>query len=563
MGWSKRRRAITYVFALIWLIFLAFPIANLFDGHHPRAEIAGSIFAVTVFCLVYAWHWVRLSDCDIGGILVGLVSLTAIATLMTLASGSDWGTLFIYVAAATGGSFSTWRRGVPGVAAVSLLSVALAILEGAPPIFVAFVLIEVPMIGLAVMASGFLVRTNQALNEAREEVAQLAVAEERLRFSRDLHDLLGHSLSVIVLKAELARRLGGRSPERAAAEVADIERVARQALTEVREAVAGYRAASLSDELQEARSALAAAGVRVRVEQSQLALPVPVDHVLAWALREGVTNVVRHAGASAASICLNRTADRAELELTDDGRGGDSFEPGNGLRGLRERVVGRQGDVEFGPRPVGGWRLLVTVPLIRVLLAEDQDLVRGALAALLSLEPDIEVVAEVNRGDQVLPAAREHRPQVALLDIEMPGQDGIAAAAELRRELPDCRVLILTTFGRPGFLRRAMAAGASGFMLKDARAEELAVAIRRTAAGERVVDPSLAAQALSDGESPLSPREAEVLGAFAGGATVSDVAVRMFLSEGTVRNHLSNAIQKLNARNRTEAARIALDKGWL
>ena len=201
--------------------------------------------------------------------------------------------------------------------------------------------------------------------------------------------------------------------------------------------------------------------------------------------------------------------------------------------------------------------------MIRVLLAEDQDLVRGAMTALLGLEPDIEVVADVDRGDEVVAAALRTRPQVALLDIEMPGGDGISAAAELRRQLPECRVLMLTTFGRPGYLRRAMASGASGFLLKDAPAAELAVAIRRTVAGERMVDPQLAAQALSEGDSPLSSREAEVLAAAVDGASVAEVARRLFLSEGTVRNHLSAAIQKLDARNRMEAVRIAQEKGWL
>jgi two-component system response regulator DesR len=201
--------------------------------------------------------------------------------------------------------------------------------------------------------------------------------------------------------------------------------------------------------------------------------------------------------------------------------------------------------------------------VIRVLLAEDQDLVRGAMAALLSMEPDIQVVAEVNRGDEVVAAALRSRPDVALLDIEMPGSDGISAAAELRSRLPECRVLMLTTFGRPGYLRRAMSSGASGFMLKDAPAAELAVAIRRTVRGERVLDPQLAALALSEGDSPLSARETEVLAATVDGSTVADVARRLFLSEGTVRNHLSAAIQKLSAHNRIEAGRIAREKGWL
>jgi two-component system response regulator DesR len=201
--------------------------------------------------------------------------------------------------------------------------------------------------------------------------------------------------------------------------------------------------------------------------------------------------------------------------------------------------------------------------VIKVLIAEDQELVRGAMAALLSLEPDIEVVAEVGRGDEVVETALVSRPDVALLDIEMPGEDGMAAAGKLRRALPGCHVLMVTTFGRPGYLRRAMASGASGFMLKDAPAKELAIAIRRTAAGERVLDPQLAAQALSDGDSPLSQRESEVLISAADGASIADVARRLFLSEGTVRNHLSSAIQKLDAHNRMEAVRVAEEKGWL
>ncbi|MGB2940873.1 MAG: response regulator transcription factor [Candidatus Dormiibacterota bacterium] len=201
--------------------------------------------------------------------------------------------------------------------------------------------------------------------------------------------------------------------------------------------------------------------------------------------------------------------------------------------------------------------------MIRVLLAEDQTMVREALASLLGIEEDIDVVAQVDRGDAVLAAAREARPDVALLDIEMPGLDGIQAAAELTAELPACAVLILTTFGRPGFLRRAMESGARGFLLKDAPAAELAVAIRRTVAGERVVDPNLAAQALTEGKGPLSWREREVLEASAAGSTIAEIARSLHLSEGTVRNHLSAAIQKLGARNRFEAAKAAEAKGWL
>jgi two-component system response regulator DesR len=200
---------------------------------------------------------------------------------------------------------------------------------------------------------------------------------------------------------------------------------------------------------------------------------------------------------------------------------------------------------------------------IRLLIADDQALVRGALAALLDLEADLTVVAEVGRGDEVVAAAREHRPDVALLDVEMPGLDGIAAAAELRRALPACKVLMVTTFGRPGYLRRAMAAGASGFVVKDTPARQLADAVRRIAAGLRVVDPTLAAETLASGDSPLTPREADVLRAAREGGTVADVAKQLALSEGTVRNHLSAAIGKTGARTRAEAVRLADENGWL
>jgi two-component system, NarL family, response regulator DesR len=201
--------------------------------------------------------------------------------------------------------------------------------------------------------------------------------------------------------------------------------------------------------------------------------------------------------------------------------------------------------------------------MIRVLIAEDQAMIRGALASLLALEDDIEVVAQVERGDEVVDAVRRTRPDVALLDIEMPGLDGISVAGRLARELPETRSLIVTTFGRPGFLRRALAEGASGFLHKDAPATELAAAIRTVAAGGTAVDSKLAAAALTEGESPLTPREHEVLAASANHDTAADIATTLYLSEGTVRNYLSTAMRKLGARNRSEAVEIAEQKGWL
>ena len=201
--------------------------------------------------------------------------------------------------------------------------------------------------------------------------------------------------------------------------------------------------------------------------------------------------------------------------------------------------------------------------MIRLLLADDQELVRSALAALLTLEQDFEVVAAVGRGDEVVAAAQASNPDVALLDIEMPGIDGLAAAHVLTQEVPGCRSLILTTFGRPGYLQRAMESGAHGFVVKDAPAEQLADAIRRVAVGERVVDPVLAAETLTRGISPLTARERDVLVAARPGSTVSEIAALLFLSEGTVRNYLSAGIAKVGARNRAEAIRTAEERGWL
>ncbi|GIL29336.1 response regulator transcription factor [Actinocatenispora comari] len=201
--------------------------------------------------------------------------------------------------------------------------------------------------------------------------------------------------------------------------------------------------------------------------------------------------------------------------------------------------------------------------MIRVLLAEDQGMMRGALATLLELEDDIDVVGLLARGDEVVDACVRLTPDVAVLDIEMPGRSGLDAAAELATAVPSCRVLIVTTFGRPGYLRRAMDAGARGFLIKDSPVEQLADAIRRVVAGETVVDPTLAAAALRAGPNPLSARECDVLAASADGATIADIAGSLHLSESTVRNYLSAAIGKTNTRNRIEALNAARTNGWL
>lgn len=203
------------------------------------------------------------------------------------------------------------------------------------------------------------------------------------------------------------------------------------------------------------------------------------------------------------------------------------------------------------------------VRLLRILIAEDMHLVRGALVALLGLEPDMEVVAQVESGDKIVAAALEARPDVAIIDVDLPVIDGISVAATLRERLPSCRVLILTGLGRPGTLRRALSVNVSGFLLKDAPSERLALAVREIAAGRRVIDPQLALSAWDVGEVPLSSRELQVLKLASEGAQPPEIAATMHVSVGTVRNYLTKIVIKLNARNRVDAIRIAQEAGWI
>ena len=203
------------------------------------------------------------------------------------------------------------------------------------------------------------------------------------------------------------------------------------------------------------------------------------------------------------------------------------------------------------------------VDVIRVLVAEDMRILRDTLAAVLSMEDDIDVVAQVADGDGIIPAALAQRPDVALVDIDLPGSDGLTAAAALREQCPDCRVVILTVLGQPGNLRRALAAGVAGFLPKETRSADLIDAVRKVNAGEKVIDPELAVRALEAPGNPLSPRETDVLRRLAGGAGPAEIAAEMFLSYGTVRNYLASAVTKLGARNRVDAVRIAAEAGWL
>jgi two-component system response regulator DesR len=201
--------------------------------------------------------------------------------------------------------------------------------------------------------------------------------------------------------------------------------------------------------------------------------------------------------------------------------------------------------------------------VIRVLIAEDMHMIRGALIALLSLEDDMEVVAELDRGDQIVQTALRTRPDVAVVDIDLPGLDGLTAAEQLSQQLPECRTLVLTGLGQPGNLLRALKVHVRGFIVKDAPAETLADGVRRVSRGERVIDPELVAAALETGSTPLTTRETDVLRAASSGITTDQIAVRLSLSPATVRNYLSNAISKVGGRNRIDAIRIARDAGWL
>ena len=463
----------------------------------------------------------------------------------------------------------------------------------------------IPVVFVGITMSGFRVQMKLMweLRQAREEVAKHAASEERLRLARDMHDLTGQSLSMITLKSELAARLLERLPEgpdrdRVADEIQQVAAVSRQTLHDIREAISGYRRPTLAVETITARTALESAGIAPHDDPELTLLSgtfnPDAEAALAWCLREAVTNVIRHSGAKNCFIRLIRhdETQTLSLQVRDDGRGcpgGEAADPDRPAeitvryrhrpaRDVRAAVRGRRrpgaapGRARLLPRRDGAGgsrgfrrrgRYRNHVTPIRVLIAEDQEMIREALAALLSFEDDIEVVAQVGRGDEVTPAALASKPDVALLDIEMPGMDGLTAAAALSQASPGTKIVILTTFGRPGYLRRAMEAGASGFVVKDSPADRLARTIRQVLSGQRVIDPELAAAALAEGASPLTPRERDVLAASQDGATIAEIAVALYLSEGTVRNYLSACIQKTGARNRTEALRVAEERGWL
>jgi two-component system, NarL family, sensor histidine kinase DesK len=359
--WIKLGR----LFMVAWLFFFVFPIAVILSGSYQTQDKAVALALLLASGAIWAWFWTRI----IGGpdarfLVVAVAAGSVLIGLFTLMTPPNYGTLFVYVVVLLGASFY-WRLAVPLIVLAALVGGGLDLVRGASTLQATGDVINDTIVGLSAVAACLLIAANQQLSLAREQIARLAVGEERLRFARDLHDLIGHSLSVIALKSELAGRLIKATPGLAAHEVQDIEQVARDALREVREAVAGYRQPTLSAELAGAREALTAAGIELRAEDEHAALPPAVEAVLAWAVREGVTNVMRHSQARRCAIRIFKKNGSATVEVVDDGRGGMP-EPGSGLRGLRERVLERGGTLTAEPLPHEGFRLRVSLPLREV-----------------------------------------------------------------------------------------------------------------------------------------------------------------------------------------------------
>lgn len=374
-----------YLGALVWLIWLIYMVpvtASLFASHPSPPRLIGSLVGAAVFIAIYAWTAWHNAQKVVGAaplatgedsppaLWLPVIAMLALSIALTEVNGVAWGALFIYTCAAAAGRLPT-RQALGLLAGVILLSLTYAWRIHLPASIALANLLTIGFAGITTIAMVFAVTTSRHWREEREELARFAsVTEERLRIARDLHDLLGRSLSLIALKSDLAQQLIPIAPERASAEVADIERAAREALREVRETVAGYRTPTLAAELHEARTTLAAAGIAYSAtcdERAVEELPRRAEAAFSWAVREGVTNVVRHSHARRCDIRLGRLDGEMLLEIDDDGAGGQSPDavqpPGNGLRGLGERVAAAGGRYDAAPRPDGGFSLRVWMPL--------------------------------------------------------------------------------------------------------------------------------------------------------------------------------------------------------
>ena len=371
MALNRRWIKLGRLFMVAWLAFFIYPIgAFLTDRLSAETRTYGLVLLLGL-AIIWAWFWIRIvAGPDNRYIGLAIVAATLILVVFTLRTPPQYGSLFLY-AVIMGGAAFPWKRGVLAVVLLSVLAGAIELARGESVTTSTGQLLNDLLVGIAAVAGRLLVEANQKLSQAREQIARLAVGEERLRFARDLHDLIGHSLSVIALKSELAGRLIKSSPGLAGHEVEDIEKVARDALREVREAVAGYRQPTLAAELAGAHEALMAAGIEFHVDQEHAPLTPAVEAVLAWTVREGVTNVMRHSQAKRCAIRISSRDGHITVEVVDNGRGG-TLEAGSGLRGLRERVLERGGTLTAEPLPHEGFRLRVTLPLAQASAPADR-----------------------------------------------------------------------------------------------------------------------------------------------------------------------------------------------
>ena len=533
-----------------WLVYLLFFLLAGWTSHLPSTAAATAVALV-----LYFWSfWIR------GARVLWIVAAWFALGLMFVRVNPAASVFFVYAACLYG---KVWE---PPVAfrflAGHLVLVSLLCWAVGCDVYVWISSVVFSgMVGSVVVQYAQRQRLSGRLAAAHAQAEHLAKVAERERIARDLHDLLGHTLSLIVLKSELASRLSATQPERAAEEIRDVERISRDALAQVRAAVRGYRSVGFESELRQAREA-AGDG---RHRGGSAGGTAPALRHAGERLRHGAARG-RHQYRAARSRHHLPPFPASERPLL---RVGDCRQRPR-RRARRRQRIERDARACGGPGRHSGARWLErhfaadsgAGMSIRVVIAEDQAMVRGALAALLAIEGDIEIAGQAQNGREALDLIAKLAPDIVLTDIEMPELTGLELAAELKRRRLPVRVVILTTFARAGYLRRALDAGVSGYLLKDAPAATLANAIRRIRAGGRVIDPELAAEAWTEAD-PLTDRERQVLRYAGEGAGGAEIAERLSLSEGTVRNYLSEAISKLGASNRTEAARIARQKGWL
>jgi two-component system sensor histidine kinase DesK len=409
-----------YLLWLFWVLWLPFTIpafVTLFQAHLPLPRLIATLVGIALFFVIYLWaSWRRVQSLIATSSLprhseastwLTIAVLTVLSIVLVLLGGNDWQALFFFTCGYVGGSLPV-RWTILTATALALLATVLGWFIGFGLPLLVQTVIFIPAIILMTRSVMWSLTTSWQLRTAREEITRLAVTTERLRIARDLHDLLGHNLSLITLKSELAGRLIGVAPERAAAEIGDIELVARTTLQEVREALASYRQPTLSSELQAAQEILDAAGIAYRYDGDDSMiddLPTNIEAALSWTVREGVTNVIRHSRAHQCIIRVTRDAHEIAIEVIDDGAGAPSINSsgneGNGLRGLAERVETLGGRCEASPRAGGGFLLAVSVPLGR----QDRDAIRpnsitSALLQQVSVDPPAGTDSSAERNEQ-------------------------------------------------------------------------------------------------------------------------------------------------------------------